>query len=115
MESAPVSTKLTGDIDALRKFVESKFTATGPVKRRFTLKRPDVHGVFKGKFVKAWLRKRPAAAKETADATAGSWHVQTHTRKGGLHAGKPYKTFFGPDGRKYTSLKRAALAGFVAS
>ena len=111
-----MSTKLTGDIDALRKFVDSKFTDTRPVKRRFTVKRPDVHGVFfKGKSVKAWLGKRPEAAKEAADATAGSWHVQTYTRKGGLHAGKPYKTFHGPDGRKYTSLKQAALAGFVVS
>ena len=114
-ESAPVSAKLTGDIDVLRGFVDRKFTSTGPVKRRFTGKRPDAHGAFKGKFAKAWLRKRPAAVEEATDSTVGGWRVQTYTRKGGHQAGKPYKTFHGPDGRKYTSLKQAALAGFVVS
>ena len=113
-----VPTKLTGDISALRQYVDNKFKVVVHVPRRIRGKHADVHGVY-GKFTMSCL-KRPAAVvviKRPAgfDATTGKgWTVVSIIRKSGIQAGKTYKIFVGPDGQRYTSKVKAERAGYVA-
>ena len=51
---------------------------------------------------------RPAAA-----VPAGGWTVNKFTRKSGNAAGKEYSVYVGPTGIKYSSLKKARVAGYV--
>ena len=111
---APV---LTGNLDKLRKLVDSKFEPrAAPVKpRRVREKWTDAHNIFSrpgsGKFVAKCLKK-PGAYDGPVHAVTGEWTVHTFTRKTGLAAGKEYNTFSGPDGKRYDSLKKARAAGF---
>ena len=112
----PLPTKLTGDINKLRQYVNSKFKVPEkPTKRRFKTKQPDVHGVFAaGKFVKSCLRK-PAASVQTSQATSDGWTVNTLTRKSGIGAGKTYFTYKSPSGEVFASYKQATAAGYTVS
>ena len=113
-----VPNKLTGDISALRQYVDNKFKDVVHVPRRVRGKHADVHCVF-GKFAKSCLKrpatgvviKRPAGFDAT---TGGGWTVVSFLRKSGLQAGRAYKVFVGPDNRRYDSKVKAERAGYVA-
>ena len=119
---AHAAPKVTGNIDALRKLVDKKFapvakppkTTVVAKKTRFSFKRSDVNGVFAGSFIRKCAMKKPSAEVSTVVNQDG-WRVRTLERKGGSQAGSQYHVYSGPDGASYPSLKRAKLAGFVAT
>ena len=121
---------LVGNLDELRKQVDSKFEIFDAVpkpkavpkpeavpKRRISHKRADttnMYGAHTGTgagigYSFEAVGKKPAAA----GAAAGGWTVLKFTRKSGPSAGKDYYVYVAPDGVKYTSCKKAQLAGYV--
>ena len=118
----PTQPALTGNIDALRALVHQKLEVPkecARVKTRFTVKKPDTHGVYAGVFAMKVARSRRAHKKPAAvvasDDLGNGWSVMTLLRKSGAQKGKAYKLYKSPSGKVWDSLKKATAAGFDVS